>query len=572
MVGSNELIDKHETPCYDEITVTQPPIQSLYHITHLRSLRSQPLLAPGEDSSVRKNDPNDLISRKVISTEDAEMLVGHYLQRTDHYLYGIASDHQGLTAIRHASPLLLTAILMVEALQTPNGQRWYQLCYSEFRKLIADFTFSHQVSLEDLRGLCIACFWVSDISWTISSLAIRRATELELHKSPLMALEPPKTGGSLAAEVQQTKRLTDSVRLWYLLYICDQHLAILYGRPSVMREDEGISKWPLYLAVHPDSAIDIRILSQIALLQILRSVSETFGQDPKRRVPTFLKPQLVTFNQKIDQWALEWLEKSQDHQVIGTYPSKAIMLHHHFSKLLISSHVFRGLGVDFNTDPFPPEFEDLASVAISSAKSVLELTANDADLIRAFVSIPHYYHTMIAFACSFLLKISKRYQSHIGLDVALVMDTVKPVIKLCLVTKCTSYHLVHWIGRGLQVLLATYMDFTREANQQMQINASDDANQTARDPFCMSGLPVGMDENAMQLNFNPSIWETASSIVYNDGLPMTLQCFSNATAPVTDSMPAHGESLQYGSDTFYGSSIDPYAPFPSVEHLGLGLL
>jgi hypothetical protein len=309
---STELIDKHtEAPNYDETIATQLPIQSLYHITQLRSLRSQRLLAPTEDTNPRNNEPNDLISRKAISTDDAEMLVNHYLQRTDHYLYGIASDYKGLSDIRHASPLLLTAILMVAALQTPDGQHWYQLCYSEFRKLIAEFAFSHLVTLEDLRGLCIACFWISDISWSISSLAIRRAIELELHKSPIMALESSKAGQSSTAQDRKTKRVIDGVRLWYLLYICDQHLAILYGRPSIMREDDGIHKWSLYLAVRQNSVTDVRILSQMALLQILRSASETFGQDPKRRVPTLLKPQLHAFNQQIDQWVLHWLETSR---------------------------------------------------------------------------------------------------------------------------------------------------------------------------------------------------------------------------------------------------------------------
>lgn len=305
---STELIDRNsEALKYDETIATQPPIQSLYHITHLRSLRSQQLLAPAHDTDRSKNEPNDLISRKALSTDDAEMLVNHYLQRTDHYLYGVASHYNGLSDIRHASPLLLTAILMVAALQNPDGQHWYQLCYSELRKLIADFTFSHLVTLEDLRGLCIACFWISDISWSILSLAIRRAVELELHKSPIMAIESLKTEEYPTAPAQKSRRLIDGVRLWYLLYICDQHLSILYGRPSIMREDEGIQKWSLYLAVRENSITDVRILSQMALLQILRSVSETFGQDPKRRVPTVLKPRLDAFNQQIDQWVTHWL-------------------------------------------------------------------------------------------------------------------------------------------------------------------------------------------------------------------------------------------------------------------------
>jgi hypothetical protein len=248
------------------------------------------------------------------------------------------------------------------------------------------------------------------------------------------------------------------------------------------------------------------------------------------------------------------------------------MLHHHFSKLLISSHVFRGLGPDSNTDPWPAEFKDLAYVAINSAKSVLELTANDADIASAFAGIPHYYHTMIAFACSFLLKISKRYQSHVSIDATLVLDTIKPVIKLCLNTKCTGHHLVHWIGRGLQVLLANYMKFTKEGDQQTQMHSRNDSGSTASYPLHMSDIPISMDGTEMQLDFNSSIWETASAMVYNDGIPMSLQGYSNPPAQVVDSMPDHEASSQHDSNTLSECSWDPFASYPTIEHLGLGLL
>jgi hypothetical protein len=300
------MIDKHpEAPSRDEATATQPPIQSLYQITNLRSLRSQRLVS-GDEAVAPVSEPDDLISRKSITMTDAKMLVNRYLRKTDHYLYGIASEYKSLKEIRQASPLLLTAILTVEALQRSESEQLYRVCYTEFRNLMADFLFSHSVSLEDLRGLCIACFWLSDISWSISSVAIRRAVELELHKSFPMAIDALKCQPSGDSLDNQTKKLVDSVRIWYLLYICDQHLAILYGRPHIMREDEGIQNWALYLAIHRNPT-DTRILSQVALLQILRSVSETFGQDSKRRVPTLLKPQLDGFLQQLDQWVNHWL-------------------------------------------------------------------------------------------------------------------------------------------------------------------------------------------------------------------------------------------------------------------------
>ncbi|KAL3455270.1 hypothetical protein BJX64DRAFT_297859 [Aspergillus heterothallicus] len=551
---SAELVDKHpEAPSRDEATATQPPIQSLYQITHLRSLRSYP---PGnaDDAGASNREPNDLISRNVISINDANMLVNRYLRKTDHYLYGIASDYQSLQEIRESSSLLLTAILTVQALQSSDSEQLYRLCHAEFRNLTGDFLFSHSVTLEDLRGLCIACFWLSDISWSISSLAIRRAVELELHKSFPMAVDALKSQQSLNAPAKRTTRLVDSVRIWYLLYICDQHLAILYGRPCIMREDEAIQNWALYLAVNQDPT-DIRILSQVALLQILRSVSEKFGQDSKRRVTTALKPQLDSFLRQLDKWVDHWLRSSRRHPIIGAYPSKAIMLHYHFSKLLVTSHVFRGLGRDPIDNPLPTEFESLAMEAVTSARSVLDSTVNDPDIVDAFVGVPHYYHTMIAFAASFLLKTAKIYHGHVSIDSSTVIDAIKPVIDLCLGVQCTSYHLAHWIGRGLRTLLGDYVKSLPERNEQHTGTGAIDH----RRDIAPQHQPVGPSTDfTMDLDGSTDMWGTGAGNGYGDNI-LSSTLFEGSLQPDPE-------------NNMYGFPWDPSISFASLEHMGLGLL
>jgi hypothetical protein len=114
--------------------------------------------------------------------------------------------------------------------------------------------------------------------------------------------------------------------------------------------------------------------------------------------------------------------------------------------------------------------------------------------------------------------------------------------------------------------------FYSEIPLTMQINCRDDTDSIVHDPFYKSGLPRNMDGNAMQLNFNNSIWGTAFSIVYNDGLPMKLQCFPNLPAPAADSVPGREAPSQHDSNALSGFSVDLFTPFPSVEHLGRGLL
>lgn len=129
------------------------------------------------------------------------------------------------------------------------------------------------------------------------------------------------------------------------------------------------------------------------------------------------------------------------------------MLHFHFSKLYVSSQVFRGLSSETSNAFVPTDLKDLASVAVESAKSVIDLVTTDKDIADAFVGVPYYFHTMIAYACSFLLKTTRHYSESLDIDDDAVYDMLWRIIELCEHTPCTNLHLVHWIGQGLRKML-----------------------------------------------------------------------------------------------------------------------
>jgi hypothetical protein len=232
------------------------------------------------------------------------------------------------------------------------------------------------------------------------------------------------------------------------------------------------------------------------------------------------------------------------------------MLHHRFSKLLVSSHVFRGLGRDPVQDPFPAEFQPLALVAIDSAKSVLDLTVNDPDIVAAFAHIPHYYHTMIAFACSFLLKTATIYAEHISIDSGAVINSITPVISLCLGVKCTAYHLAHWIGRGLQALLNKYIkSVPTETAPGPAAEVSFHVHQ--QQPQQQHSRPGPSSDVNMAFDNGSGIWETGAVSAYGDNILLS-------TLFETPLQPGQGSISEY--------PWDPSMSFASLEHMGLGLL
>jgi hypothetical protein len=301
----DEVIDREDPgPSCDNSPRVSPrddalphvPIESLYQITRLRALRSD---NPTEDTQVTQTNGvshaiNDFISNGQLGSEDAERLFHLYLHRLDHFMYGLGGKYKDLDSLRRGSAILTACIFTVAALHDPGSNHLYGTCNREFRRLMAASMFDRRIDLDQLRAMCIGSYWLSDISWTLSGYAIRRATEVSLNVNYHRVI------------LENSEEAADCLRIWYILYICDHHLSILYGRPSIVREDFAIEGWEAFLKSSVANENDKRLISQLALLIILSNVRELFGPDTGEPVPRAFSTQLANFSRQIDQWMGFW--------------------------------------------------------------------------------------------------------------------------------------------------------------------------------------------------------------------------------------------------------------------------
>jgi len=181
------------------------PMGSLYEVTQLSDIRAN---SPGENESSDHSLVTDFISRGVVELQEAEELFQYFDQVLNRYLWdGIALVHKDLASVRNSSSMLSAAILAVTALHMPNKERTFDTCYTEFAKLASGSMLDRHHTLDDLRGLCIAAFWLADVSWKLSGYAVRIATERNLHQCFRRA-------------TQGSPEHKEQARLWYLLYVC----------------------------------------------------------------------------------------------------------------------------------------------------------------------------------------------------------------------------------------------------------------------------------------------------------------------------------------------------------------
>ncbi|KAK1763677.1 hypothetical protein QBC33DRAFT_548927 [Phialemonium atrogriseum] len=375
---------QHEDP-----GLVPAPMGSLYELTKVANLRNAttslvPQVTPPEE---------DIISRGIIPIAEGDHLFALYLKNHHQLLWGgVLFPYRTLDAVRRASALLSTAVLTVAALHTPDRAEVLQLCYDSFVTLVSNSFLSRRHNIDDIRALCLAAFFLPNLSWRLSGQAVRMAAEMNIHQSFQKLVN---------GDVSHRER----VRLWYALYICDRHFSIAYGRPSAMHGDAAIFGVEKFIQSPSAEAGDIRLSAQVALFKILTEAYLEYGSDQNQALSEQDLERLRTFNIAIEQWRLLWQPRSLDSVSIGSYPSKGVVLYYHFARFQLNSLALRGVRWP-SIEPLSPNRREAAMAAISAAMNTLMDILGESDLKRALNGVPLFTHAMVAFCATFLLKMA----------------------------------------------------------------------------------------------------------------------------------------------------------------------
>lgn len=273
-------------------SLASAPIRSLYEITRLHSPRED------ENTDIQSSGlvfQPDFISRGVIKLAEAERLAKSYLNRLDHYFYGHLEKYPDFASIRKTSTMLALCICTVAALHDPLGSDAYEKLSKELRSLVASLMFRPRLGLEDIRSLCIGCYWLSDMTWMLSALAIRKAISMQFHKAHLA--QP---------ETDHDRFLRSQV--WLFIYLNNEQISMLQGVPSSGMPRDFV-KWEEHMSSPFANDADLRCVSHIDLLLLLSRARELYGLDTTKPIPQMLIPQLRDFNIQVDRWGATWSGK-----------------------------------------------------------------------------------------------------------------------------------------------------------------------------------------------------------------------------------------------------------------------
>ncbi|KAF2484836.1 hypothetical protein BDY17DRAFT_248036 [Neohortaea acidophila] len=385
---------------------------------------------------------HDVIRRGCVTLEEAQRYLDVYQNRLDHFLYRIIGDRRTLAQVRAASPLLLAAICAVGALHLASPA--FEKCYEEFVAIAAAHTFSRRNTVDDVRGLCVAAFWLSSISWTCIAAAVRISTEIQLHRSIFKALTGDRT------HYLRT-------RLYYLVYVCDHHFSIVFGRPPMTREDDAIRAAAQFLDTENAVEDDSRLVSQVHFWSVGSEIYATFGIDVERPLTRHMIEPLRRYGIKLDNIRADWTERFSYNKYVGNYPRKGVGLHYHFARLYLCSMAFRGIGQPgFKSSDVALDIDEIANSAILSATAILRAVVTDTEIQSYLNGLPTYFDVMIAFAVVFVLKVSTKYSSSVRIDSGETRQLVAELVSVLKGVTASMHprHLLASVAHGAEKLLA----------------------------------------------------------------------------------------------------------------------
>ncbi|PQK12509.1 hypothetical protein BB8028_0003g11260 [Beauveria bassiana] len=433
-------------PDNDPQAIVSAPMASLFEATKLRNIRSDPWAHHGQQHPSLKSPETDFIAQGRVSLCDAEYLFDTFRGTLNAYLWGgIALVHETLDAARASSSILTSAILAVTSLHTQDEGRAFDVCYPVFLGLVSKAVFDRYHTLDDVRGLCIGAFWLSDLSWKLSGLAVRIATELNLHQF-------------CAKSLRDGSRYGDEARLWYFLYVCDHHFSIAYGRPPVISETPTITCHEHFLQRPDATQSDFRLHSQVGIFIILSRVFHAFGPDRSRMIGNDEFEALRRFDADMGFWRDRWKDKLQPNKYVSQYPAKGVFLHYHFARLLLFSICLRGLRPS-GVYAMSPERRQFVNKAISSATAALDLILNDPDMRASIIGVPLYLLTTMAYACLFLMKCQAQWKSaNLNISYEEVVPLIEGAIAVLNATRPCVRHVAHYLGNGLGSMLGKFKE------------------------------------------------------------------------------------------------------------------
>ncbi|KAJ1308658.1 hypothetical protein OPQ81_004352 [Rhizoctonia solani] len=242
------------------------------------------------------------------------------------------------------SPFLLTTICSIAAKFYSKKHELYLKLGAIAKKLAFSVPERGYKSVEIVQAYILLSLWGSgpveryeqDKTWLLLGLAIRMATDLNLHRKSQLQLDDSAESRARAREIRNRERT------WLVCYILDRSLSAQMGKPHSIKEDFVIRNAGQWWK-QPDALVqDAGVVAYLEMQRILsRSLDFLYsGTQSASGLQTDCDYLLVikTIESQLQAWNDDWeYIRKNDRSPTAEYRSLASAFYYHYAMLVVNS-------------------------------------------------------------------------------------------------------------------------------------------------------------------------------------------------------------------------------------------
>ncbi|KAJ7208439.1 hypothetical protein B0H12DRAFT_1034254 [Mycena haematopus] len=319
-------------------------------------------------------------------------------------------------------PFLFTVVCAVSSRYYPEKSEIYPIAMHFAKHSAANALIDGWKSVELCQAYILLSIyavparkWEEDRSWLYTGLAIRLATDLNLHQVP--------SSKAVKGNEKQERELLNRTRVWMICFNLDRSSATQYGKPPTIKQDyvmrHGSDEW--YKKSPYNTVYDIHMCAYTALLLVVAGFHDDIFSDPTspsglnkrvdfRSVTLTHDAKLTAFS---DEWSKRFAQESDPNDRKCLVRCKLLPFLTAYSRLVMFSFGFqqayqRGL------QPTDHIFFTKALLqCLESAKAVLRSMIEGLMPTGFMRYSPDGHFIFVAFASAFLLKLLRPEFSHL---------------------------------------------------------------------------------------------------------------------------------------------------------------
>ncbi|KAF9467566.1 fungal-specific transcription factor domain-containing protein [Collybia nuda] len=356
---------------------------------------------------IEQHSPPEILVHGLVAPEDVDKLFEIFYNRVNPFISLLDPVLHTPASTFARCPFLFTVICAISSRYYTEKSEIYPIAMHFAKHSAANALIDGWKSVELCQAYILMSIyavparrWEEDRSWLYTGLAIRIATDLNLHQ---VSTTKPQTE-------KQEREILNRTRVWMICFNLDRSTATQFGKPSTIKEDyimRNAENW--YRKSKYSHPYDIHLCAYSALLRIVARFHDEIFSDPS--APTGLNKQVdfrsVTMNHDArltryhDEWSKRFAEGSDPDDSSCAFRCSLLPFLVGYSRLVMFSFGFQQAfqrGIE-------PGDHVYFSKCLDAAKSVIRNMIEGLAPSGYMRFAPDGHFIFASFASAFLLKL-----------------------------------------------------------------------------------------------------------------------------------------------------------------------